>query len=255
MNLRDISIIVTTYNEENNLDRCLRRLDGFGEIVLVDSFSSDGTVDIGRRYAATIYVRPYRSAAKQKNWALEQVRNDWVLVLDADEEFTDELREELAHLDGAAASGYWIRRDSEYLGRRIRHCGWQRDKVLRFFRRDKGRYDEREVHEEVTLDGPESVLRGRLRHYPYAEVTQHLEKINEYSTRGSRDYVDRGGRMAVLNMLLHPPFRFVRMYLLQGGLLDGRQGFILCLLSSYSVFLKYAKAWEYRRQRTRERAR
>jgi glycosyltransferase involved in cell wall biosynthesis len=249
LNLRDISVIVTTFNEETNLGRCLRAVNGFGEIIVVDSFSSDRTLEIARSFPSTIYTRPYRSAARQKNWALRQAKNGWVLILDADEEASEALVAEIKELDTNACDGYWIRRESDYLGGPIRHCGWQRDKVLRLFRRSAGRYEEREVHEEVTLGRPARILRHYLKHYPYARVEQHFRKIDEYSTRGARDYISGGGRMPVFNMLVHPPFRFLRMYFLQRGVLDGYRGFILCLLSSYGVFLKYAKAWELKRCR------
>lgn len=250
MNLSDVSVIVTTFNEEANVARCLSNLHGFGEIIIVDSFSSDRTVEIARSFPAIIYTRPYLSAAHQKNWALDQVRSDWVFILDADEAATDELIDEIAGLAADGADGYWIRRESEYLGAPIRHCGWQRDKVLRLFRRSAGRYEERAVHEEVGLSGRIPILVNRLKHYPYRRVDQHFEKIEQYSTRGARDYIDGGGSMALVNMLLHPPFRFLRMYILQRGVLDGSRGFILCLLSAYGVFLKYAKAWEMKRCRS-----
>ncbi len=176
------------------------------------------------------------------------VRHDWVLVLDADEVLTPELVGEIEALDAEHQPGYWIRRDSDYLGRRIRYCGWQRDKVLRLFRRSCGRYVETEVHEEVHLEGQAGFLRGRLRHYPYRDLEQHLHKINAYTTRGAKDFVRAGGRLAVLRLLLHPPLRFFRMYFLQLGFLDGAQGLVLCLVSAYSVMLKYAKAWEQTRR-------
>ncbi|MDH3217816.1 MAG: glycosyltransferase family 2 protein [Candidatus Krumholzibacteria bacterium] len=245
MNLCDVSVIVTTCDEEANIARCLDKLDGFGEIIVVDSFSTDRTLDIIRSYAAAAYVRPYHSAAQQKNWALDCVRNDWVLILDADESLSSGLTNEIRGLnDNDARDGYWMFRESHYLGSPIRRCGWQRDKVLRLFKRSRGRYEEKAVHEEVALRGTAGILKNKLQHYPYRVLEQHFDKINEYSSRGARDYLDRGGRIPLLRMLFNPPFRFLRMYVLQRGFLDGSKGFILCLMSAYSVFLKYAKAWE-----------
>lgn len=244
MNRAEVSAVVTSFNEAANIGRCLESLRGFDEILLVDSFSTDETLDVARRHPATIYSRPYRSAADQKNWALERVRNDWVLILDADEALTEALGREIDALEPSRAHGYWIRRSSVYLGRRIRGCGWQRDKVLRLFDRRRGRYDDAAVHEEVVLAGRVATLTNRLTHYPYPSVARHLAKINEYSSRGASDYIARGGRFAALKMIVHPPSRFLRMYVMQRGFRDGREGLILCLLSAYSVFLKYAKAWE-----------
>jgi len=249
MNLRDVSVIVTTFNEESNIESCLAPLEGFGEVIVVDSFSGDSTLEIARRFSAVVFLRPYESAAKQKNWALEIIRHRWVLVLDADEIVSDEIVREIGSFDeNSGIDGFWIRRESRYLGEPIRHCGWQRDKVLRFFDRTKGRYDEVEVHEEVRLSGRTSMLRGALAHSPYRRIEQHLDKIEQYSTRGAREFARRGRRFALLHMLVHPPFRMLRMFVLQGGFLDGRRGFLLCLFSSYGVFLKYAKAWEYSRR-------
>lgn len=250
MDLSSISVIVICYNEERNIRRCLDGLGGFGEIVVVDSFSTDRTIQIAAEFPAVIYQRPYVSAAKQKNWAISVVKNDWILILDSDEALPPELKAEIAELTpGERMEGYWIRRQSEYLGRKIRHCGWQRDKVLRLIHRPAGRYDEIEVHEEIRLNGTAGTLVHTLDHYPYSDIDQHLKKINDYTSRGARDYVERGGRFPILNSLLHPPFRFIRMYLLQAGFRDGLPGFVLCLLSAYGVFLKYAKAWEDRRRR------
>lgn len=244
MNPRDISVIVTAYNEADNIARCLDGLRGFGEVVVVDSFSTDGTVDVARQRGVTVYTRPYASAAAQKNWAVGVVRNDWVLIVDADEVVTEALRDEIQRTDPDGVGGYWIRRRSVYLGRTIRGCGWQRDKVLRWFDRRRGRYAEVAVHEEVELDGRTAILGERLLHYPYRDVAQHFRKINEYSSRGAADFVARGGRWALARMLVHPPLRILRMYVWQRGFLDGAPGLVLCLLSAYSVFLKYAKAWE-----------
>jgi len=250
MEWKDIAAVVTCGDSAATLGRCLASLERAGELVVVDSFSTDESRDIARRHGAVVYLRPYRSAADQKNWALERVSKEWVLVLDSDEEVTPELAAEIEELSpGPHLEGYWIRRSNFYLGRPIRFCGWQRDKVLRLFRTSRGRYQRRSVHEEVEVSGPALYLRARLRHRPYRSLRQHLEKIEAYSSRGAEDYLRAGGRAALVNMLLHPPFRFFRMYLLQLGFLDGPKGLLLCLLSSYGVFLKYRKAWRLGKRR------
>lgn len=244
MNPGRISVIVTTFNEERCITRCLQSLQRFDDILVVDSFSTDRTLEIARSSGARIVQRAYESAAKQKNWALQHVERDWVLILDADERLTPALQAEIEALpDEPPYEGYWIRRESEYLGRRIRHCGWQRDKVLRLFQRGAGRYEETEVHEEVVLRSPPGQLLAALEHDPYADIAHHLRKMNSYTSRGARDFHRRGGRFPFVRMLVHPPFRFLRMYVLQAGILDGFHGLVLCALSSYGVMLKYAKAW------------
>ncbi len=248
MNLQRISVIVTTLDEQRTIARCLESVRGFGEILLVDSFSTDRTLEIASTFPVRVVQREYESAAKQKNWALGEVLYDWVLILDADEILPPTLRAEIEALpEPPPHEGYWIHRESDYLGRRIRHCGWQRDKVLRLFHRQAGAYEETEVHEEVVLRSKPGHLASRLQHNPYADVAHHLRKMRAYTTRGAHDFVNRGGRFAFFRMLVHPPFRFLRMYVLQAGILDGFQGLVLCTLSAYGVMLKYAKAWAYGR--------
>jgi glycosyltransferase involved in cell wall biosynthesis len=247
MNLSGISVVVTTYNEAPNIARCLDSVRGFGEVLVVDSFSGDDTVAAARARATAVYQRPYVSPSEQKNWATARAGSDWVLVLDADEALGGELRAEIEALDPRDRCGFWIRRRSDYLGRTIRGCGWQRDKVLRLYDRRRASYPPARVHEEVEADGPVGRLAAPLAHTPYRGVAHHLEKIDAYTTRGARQYVERGGRFALAKLALHPPLRFLRMYVLQRGFLDGYPGLVLCLLSSYSVFLKYAKAWELKR--------
>lgn len=243
----DISVIITTRNEAANLPRCLESVRGFGEIIVVDSFSGDDTVDIARHARATVFQRAYRSPSDQKNWAVARAQNDWVLILDADEWLNDALRAEIEALTPVVQAGFWIHRRSEYLGRPIRGCGWQRDKVLRLYDRRRGHYPQARVHEEVELNGPAGRLRARLGHRPYRDVAHHMEKIDDYTARGARQAIERGLRAPWLHLLLHPPFRFFRMYVLQLGIRDGYPGLVLCLMSSAGVFLKYARAWELKR--------
>jgi glycosyltransferase involved in cell wall biosynthesis len=183
MNLRDISVIVTTRNEVANLPRCLESVRGFGEIIVVDSFSGDETVTIARRSRATVFQRQYRSPSDQKNWAAARARHDWVLVLDADEWLNEPLCNEIEALVPGDRCGFWIHRRSVYLGRPIRGCGWQRDKVLRLYDRRRGTYPEARVHEEVVLDARAGHLRARLGHRPYRDIAHHIEKIDDYTAR------------------------------------------------------------------------
>ena len=247
MILRNISVIVTARDEAENIGRCLASVRGFGEIIVVDSFSGDGTVEIARRERATVFQRTYTSPPDQKNWAVDRARHDWVLVLDADEWLDAALLREVELLETGDHAGFWVYRRSEYLGRTIRGCGWQRDRVLRLYDRRRGSYPAAMVHEEVVLDGSAGRLRSRLNHRPYRDVAHHIQKIDGYTARGARQALDRGLRAPWLHLMLHPPFRFLRMYLLQLGIRDGYPGLVLCLLASASVFLKYARAWELKR--------
>jgi len=241
-----LSVLVTTLNEAENLSACLEGVRGADEIVVVDSGSTDATATIARRYGATVVEHPYESAARQKNWALPRLQHPWVLILDADERVPPELATEIAAVlrNDGPADGYFLRRRSFFLGREIRHCGWGQDRVLRLFRRDRGRYDDRWVHEELQLEGRAAELATPLLHVSYRTLDDALDKIRRYTVRGAADLRSRGRRPSWLAPIVRPPARFVRMFFLQAGFLDGAHGLILCLLTAYSVWLKYAQLHE-----------
>jgi glycosyltransferase involved in cell wall biosynthesis len=240
-----LTVIIPTFNEETNIRECLASVSWADEVVVVDSFSTDSTVEICRELGATIFEHEYVNSASQKNWILPRVSNNWVLIVDADERVTEPLREEIACLleGGPKCDGYWIRRKNRFFGRVIRFCGWQRDKVLRLFNRDKGRYEEKHVHAEVGISGTTGLLSGHLLHDSYGSFSSYLTKLDRYTDWGAQDVAERGESRVVARLVLRPPARFLRMYVLQLGFLDGLEGFVLCVLAATSVFIKYAKLW------------
>ena len=250
--LSNVSLVVITYNEESNIERCLESADGVGEIIVVDSFSTDSTVDIVKRMGAVLFQRSYISAADQKNWAVAKAERDWILVLDADESLSAELRTEIAGiLGGPGHDGYWLRRRNVFLGKKIRFCGWQRDRVLRLFRRGAGRYPEKMVHERLELKGRAGKLRGFLDHVPYRDMDDYTQRMKSYSRRGAEDLFNRG--KGWFPALVTRPFaRFIRMYFLQLGFLDGAAGLQLCRLAAKGVFLKYSWVREFRARELHE---
>jgi glycosyltransferase involved in cell wall biosynthesis len=246
--MEKLTAIIPVYNEEGNLDDCLRALTWADEILVVDSFSRDGTLSIARRYTDRILQHEYVNSATQKNWTIPQARHDWVLIVDADERVTDALREEvrrvLSTTGGPACDGYRIHRQTYFWGKPIRYCGWQNDRVLRLFNRHKGRYEEKEVHADVVVSGKTGELRSPLIHYTYRDFDQYFAKFQRYTDWGAAELQKRRVKARWYHLLLHPVFRFFRMYVLQRGFLDGLHGLVLCLLASFSVFTKYAKLWE-----------
>jgi glycosyltransferase involved in cell wall biosynthesis len=246
--MEKLTAIIPVFNEERNLDDCLRALTWADEILVVDSFSRDGTLSIARRYTDRILQHEYINSATQKNWTIPQAGHDWVLIVDADERVTDALREEIRRVlsttGGPACDGYRIRRQTYFWGKPIRYCGWQNDRVLRLFNRHKGRYEEKEVHADVVVSGKIGELRSPLIHYTYRDFNQYFAKFQRYTDWGAMELQKRGARARWYHLLLHPVFRFFRMYVLQRGFLDGLHGLVLCLLASFSVFTKYAKLWE-----------
>jgi glycosyltransferase involved in cell wall biosynthesis len=241
-----LSVLITTYNEAVNLPGCLESVAWADEVLVVDSGSSDATADIARQAGARLLVHPYESAARQKNWALSHLRHPWVLILDADERVTGPLADEIRAVVGAdgPCDGYFLRRRSYFLGREIRRCGWGRDRVQRLFRAGRGRYDDLLVHETLHLDGVSGRLRAPLLHFTYRTLADYLDKVQRYTARGAADLRRAGRRGSWWSVLVHPPARFVRMYVLQLGFLDGWYGLGLCLLSAYSVWLKYVQLFE-----------
>lgn len=252
--LSNVSLVVITYNEAFNIERCLGSASGVGEIVVVDSFSTDDTPELARKAGATVHQRPFISAADQKNWAIRQATGEWILVLDADESLSGELKREIGEtIAREDVEGYWLKRRNIFLGKRVRFCGWQRDRVLRLFRRSKGHYPPRAVHEKLLLDGRAGKLRSPLDHVPYRDGDDYLDRMKSYSMRGAEDLLSRGKGWFPA-MALNPPARFVRMYVLQLGFLDGAVGFMLCGMASASVFFKYMRLRELYRERSgRER--
>jgi glycosyltransferase involved in cell wall biosynthesis len=240
-----LTVIVPTYNEEKNVRDCLESVKWADEIIVVDSFSTDSTVEICREYPVKLVQHEYVNSAAQKNWILPQTANRWVLIVDSDERVTREMREEIKTLleSGPGCDGYWIRRKNRFMGKEIRFCGWQRDRVLRLFDRDKGRYEDKHVHADVELQGNVGILRECLLHDTYKDFSSYLRKLDKYTDWGAEDLATRGKARGVLSLAARPAGRFVRMYLFQLGFLDGVRGFIICTLGATSVFLKYAKFW------------
>jgi glycosyltransferase involved in cell wall biosynthesis len=244
--LTKVSVLVPTLDEERNLAECLASCAFADEIVVVDSGSRDATAAIAKRLGARVLVNPFESHARQKNWGLARVSNDWVLTLDADERVTPELAEEIRDLLRAEPprAGYRIRRRNTFLGREIRGCGWQRDRVLRLFDRRRARFDDRRVHESVRVDGDVGALRGSLSHRSCRDLGQWLRKVERYAELGAAELHARGRRAGPADLIARPPARFVKQWLLQAGFRDGCEGWILCATSAYGVLLKYARLYE-----------
>jgi glycosyltransferase involved in cell wall biosynthesis len=242
-----LSILVPTYNEERNIRACLESARWADEVVVVDSFSTDRTREIAREIADRVVEHEYVNSAAQKNWAIPQVSHSWVMIVDADERVTRELRDEILGVleNNHGLDGFRIRRVNHFLGKRVRFCGWQRDSVLRLFRRDLGRYQDREVHADVIVEGGRvGWLRGRLLHYTFENFEQYLRKFDRYTSWAAGDRGKRTRRVRWWHLTLRPAWRFFRQYVLQLGFLDGQTGLVLCSMAAYSVFLKYAKLWE-----------
>jgi glycosyltransferase involved in cell wall biosynthesis len=246
-----------TFNEERNLLEALESVRFADEIIVVDSHSSDRTRELAALFRGQsldgIEVRPrvierdWPGHVEQKNFAVEQARHDWVLCLDADERVSPELRREIeAALGGGEpeVSGFTMPRRTFYLGRWIERSGWYPDRKLRLFRRSRGRWGGTNPHDHVFVEGPTRDFRGDLHHFSYRSMADHIRTINSFTDIAAREKVKRRVRWPVLRMLVQPPFKLFKMYILKQGFREGAAGFIVAVLGSMYVFLKYAKLWE-----------
>ncbi len=239
-----IGALIITFNEAHRIEQCLQSLAFCDERVVVDSFSQDDTVERACRGAEHVYQRRFTTHADQKNWGMAQLRTDWILIVDADERVPEMLAAELVALTRSAkASGYWIYRENWFFGRRIRHAGWGRDRVLRFLRAQTGRYTDQAVHEEIQLaPGHEpGFTQHRLRHESFTDWPTTWERVLQYSTRGAFDMSMAGKKFRLWKLVMSPLVRFFRQYLVQGGFREGIHGLVLCGLGSTAVFLRWAK--------------
>ena len=242
---RSLSIIYTTFNEADTIGRSLESVAGWSDdLRIVDSFSTDGTAELlSLRADVQLTQRAYAGPADQKNWAIPRAAHEWILLLDADEIVTPELRREIDGLlsDPDLQDAYWIRRTNYFMGRRIRYSGWANDRVIRFFHRDRARYNDRQVHEEIVTEGLRvGELQGRLDHYTFKNLDHFLDKTRRYARWKARDVAPHTPRITLFHLLVKPVFRFVNQYVVRGGFRDGREGLIICYVVAYGVFLRYA---------------
>lgn len=251
-----LSVCVITLNEEANIARTLESVRAIaGEIIVVDSGSTDATVDVARRCGATVLLEPWKGFAAQKNSALAQATGDWILSLDADEEVSPELAASIRELLGAAHppefAGYTMNRRNMYLKRWLRHSGYYPDPKLRLIKRGAAEFELRAVHEDMKMAGPLGHLSGDLIHWAYPTLESFIEHANRYSSLGAQMEVDqRRVGFSFINIVLRPMVRFLYSYFFRLGFLDGREGLLVLMTHASYVSWKYAKAWELSKARS-----
>jgi glycosyltransferase involved in cell wall biosynthesis len=238
-----ITVVIPTLDEAAHIGPCLAHLAWADEVIVADGGSHDDTVALARGAGAVVLERSGPTIAAQRNAAIGIARNEWVFALDADERFTDELREEVDRTIGAPAhQAYQVRRRNLYLGRELTRGHWGRDWVTRLFRRDR-RYVERRVHEHLERLDDVGRLQGALLHEPYRDLAEQVEKMNRYARWAAEDLYERGRRASAWQLCTRPATRFLRAYLFEGAIGDGRRGLVTSALGAYSAFLKYAHLW------------
>lgn len=241
-----LSVVVITRNEEANIERCLRSAAWADEIVVVDSQSSDRTAELARAFTEKVLVTEWRGYAAMRELAVTRAAHDWILWVDADEVITAELAAEIRQtLDGdAEVAAYAIPLRTFFLGKWIRHCGWYPDYKIRLFRKDRASFSQALVHEGVIVEGPMRRLKAALLHFTAPSLGHYWKKLDAYSSLSAEEMRRQGRQGRLFDLWIRPAVRFLNMYVLRLGFLDGAHGFVLCALSSYYVFAKYAKLWE-----------
>jgi glycosyltransferase involved in cell wall biosynthesis len=245
-----LSVTIITLDEAAHIEACLASVAWADEIVVVDSGSTDRTVELARAAGARVLIRDWPGYAVQKNIAAAAASHDWILSIDADERvpaaLAQEIRRALDHPPLTAAAGYRIPRMTRHLGRWIRHTDWYPDPQLRLYDRRHGQWTPRLVHESVSVDGPVGRLRNHLEHHAYRDVSHHVETMNRYTTLAARQMAESGRDATLTDLVIHPPAAFVRNYILRQGFRDGLPGLVISSMNAFYVFLKFAKLWALR---------
>lgn len=230
------------------MDEVLASVQWADEILVVDSFSTDNTLEIARKYTDRILEHEYKNSAAQKNWTIPQASHNWILLVDADERVSPELKEEILEIlkTGPDKNGYWMGRDNYFMGKHVKYGGMVGDKVIRLFTKD-ARYEDKNVHAEIIIEGAIGELQHRLKHNSYLSLEHYLEKIHRYTKWSAMDKDGATGNIGLFHMLVKPGFKFFQFYVMKRGFLDGFVGLVLASLSAYTVLLRYIYMWELRR--------
>ena len=247
-----LSVTIITKNEEENIKRCLESVKWVDEIVVVDSGSSDKTVEICKDFGCKVIETDWKGFGKTKKFAVDSAKNDWIFSVDADEEVTYELKDRIKSiLKSPKYSGYRIKRSSFYLGRNIKQC-WNKDYPLRIFNRKYGNFNKKIAHESVELKGKIGTINERLLHYTYPNISSHIQKMDKYTELGAKQKSKEGKRITISGSIIRGGLKFIKMYFINRGFLDGKEGFILSLNSAFGVYLKYLKLWEIRKNERKD---
>ena len=245
--MKKVTALIPTFNEEDNLRDCLASVAWADEILVVDSFSTDNTLEIARQSGARIIQREYGSHASQRNWAIPQAANEWILLLDSDERVSVALKDNIQTLlhNDPDNHVYIISRKNYFFGHEINHGSWGHDRIVRFFHRDTSRIEEYGHHGDVILDQTPGVISGEIIHLTYRSVDDYFRKFQMYTTEGAKVLYRKNKQSSIIKLLFSPIWRFTHMYFIRLGFLDGLPGLLICILSAFYVFTKYFKLWYY----------
>ncbi len=241
-----LSVIVITNNEANNIEACLQSVFFADDIIVVDAESNDDTVSHAKKFTNKIFVKPWMGFAAAKQFAVQQTKHNWILWLDADERVMPELANEIQQIIPAnpAQSAFTVARRAYFLGRWIKHSGWYPGRVARLFHKERAVFNDAAVHEGLEIRGEIGELKNDLLHFTDPNIYHYFSKFNRYTSLASEELEKKQKKFNLTDVVIRPWWQFVRMYFLRLGFLDGMQGLLLALFSSAYVFTKYAKLWE-----------
>lgn len=247
-----LSVVIITFNEEKNISQCINSvLDIADEILVVDSYSTDKTVDICIEKKARVIKNAFKGYIEQKNFAISQAKHKHILSLDADEVISPELAKSIIEVKtNWQYDGYEFNRLANYCGKWIRHCGWYPDRKLRLFDSSKGKWGGTNPHDKFIMQKDSSIgkLKGDLLHYSYYSIKQHLQRVNDFTDIMSKEAVKNNKKSGIFYVIFSPITKFIKSYFIQRGFLDGYYGFIICSISAYATFMKYSKILELKKK-------
>ncbi len=244
-----ISAVIITYNEEKNIGRCLKSLEGVAdEIVILDSYSSDKTEEICKKYKAKFYQNVFYGHIEQKNEAIKYAKYKYVLSLDADEALSKSLKKSIIEAKkNFFNDGYIFNRMTNYCGKWIKYSGWYPDKKLRLWNKEKGKWAGENPHDKYELEKKSKIgfLEGDLMHYSYYKISEHIQQIDKFSEIRAKVLSKKGKKTNIFQIIVKPFWKFLRHYFLKLGFLDGYYGFVISIISAHATFLRYAKLKQF----------
>lgn len=246
-----LSLVVITRDEEDHIERCLSSVPFASEIIVLDSFSSDRTVERAKAHGAKVFQEKFLGFGPQRNRAVSLASHDWVLCLDADEALSEEAQKAVIDLFETGAPrkfAYQFSRLSYHMGRWIHHGGWFPDWQLRLFNRQQASWDQALIHEKVVANCEVGRIREPIHHWVFDDLADQIQTNNKYSTLGAQTLKKNGKRFHLFQLITKPGFKFLETYVWKRGFLDGMPGFVIAVGAAYSIFLKYAKLWEMERK-------
>ena len=250
--MHKLTALIPVGNEIHNIEKVIASVSFADEILVVDSFSTDGTYEKAQELATKAIRREYKYSASQKNWAIPQAKHEWILLVDADERVTPDLKEEILKILQNSTNdivAYWIGRNNHFMGERVNYSGWRNDSVIRLFKRDYCKYEDKHVHAEIIAEGKIGKLDQKLYHNTYVTFDKYVEKMNRYASWQAKDYDKKTSRLTPYHFVIKPFWGFFKHYFIQSGFRDGVVGLTIGYMQAYVVFMRYVKLWLLRKNR------